>query len=289
MKESKLKENSLNQEIGGLREEIKKLKKEKDSNQNINTDKLNNNFNDLMKYFKDNFKAQNEENKNMIQKILKEKENNDFNDKEMFKNYNDMVMKNSELQIKLNSLNYEKVNLEKKIENLNSYKTLVENAKLFKCKKCKNFFNYEDFKIHYSVCDKNINDENVDNNYLLGNNNKLKNKNLNILASMDLINNNMNNYNQIHKFNPDKLKIKILKGKLKTDELGKPYLEYILDINYYSHNWHLSKTFNQFANLHNTINTMFKNSITMPLSANIFINFGNNFSGSFHQNKMQQL
>ena len=289
MKESKLKENSLNQEIGGLREEIKKLKKEKDSNQNINTDKLNNNFNDLMKYFKDNFKAQNEENKNMIQKILKEKENNDFNDKEMFKNYNDMVVKNSELQIKLNSLNYEKVNLEKKIENLNSYKTLVENAKLFKCKKCKNFFNYEDFKIHYSVCDKNINDENVDNNYLLGNNNKLKNKNLNILASMDLINNNMNNYNQIHKFNPDKLKIKILKGKLKTDELGKPYLEYILDINYYSHNWHLSKTFNQFANLHNTINTMFKNSITMPLSANIFINFGNNFSGSFHQNKMQQL
>ena len=289
MKESKLKENSLNQEIGGLREEIKKLKKEKDSNQNINTDKLNNNFNDLMKYFKDNFKAQNEENKNMIQKILKEKENNDFNDKEMFKNYNDMVMKNSELQIKLNSLNYEKVNLEKKIENLNSYKTLVENAKLFKCKKCKNFFNYEDFKIHYSVCDKNINDENVDNNYSLGNNNKLKNKNLNILASMDLINNNMNNYNQIHKFNPDKLKIKILKGKLKTDELGKPYLEYILDINYYSHNWHLSKTFNQFANLHNTINTMFKNSITMPLSANIFINFGNNFSGSFHQNKMQQL
>ena len=57
----------------------------------------------------------------------------------------------------------------------------------------------------------------------------MKNKNLNMYTSMDLINNNLYN-NPIHKFNPEKLKIKILKGKLKTDELGKPYLEYILDI-----------------------------------------------------------
>ena len=290
MKESKNKENNLNQEIGGLREEIKKLKIEKENNQNINTNKLNDNLNDLMKYFKDNFKAQNEENKNMIQKMLQEKEKeNDSKDKELFKNYNEIVMKNSDLQIKLNSLNFEKQNLEKKIENLNIYKNIVENTKLFKCKKCKNFFTYEDYKIHYNTCDQNINDENVDNNYI-GQNPKLsKNKNLNFLASMDVINNNNIYANQIYKFNPDKLKIKILKGKLKTDELGKPYLEYILDINYYSQNWRLSKTFNQFANLHKTIKTMFKNSITMPLSANIFINFGNNVSGSFYQNKIAQL
>ena len=293
MKESKNKENNLNQEIGGLRGEIKKLKTEKENNQNINTDKLNNNLNDLMKLFKDNIKAQTEENKNMLQKMLQEKEKeNDSKDKELFKNYNDIVMKNSELQIKLNTLTYEKQNLEKKIENLNTYKNIVDNTKLFKCKKCQNFFNFEDFKIHHNTCDNNTNDENVDNNYLNNNQKIFKNKNLNILASMDYINtNNMTNIynNQIHKFNPDKLKIKILKGKLKTDELGKPYLEYILDINYYSQNWRLSKTFNQFANLHKTIKTMFKNNITMPLSANIFINFGNNIPGSFHQNKIQQL
>ena len=294
MKESKNKENNLNQEIGALRSEIKKLKIEKETNQNINTDKLNNNLNDLMKYFKDNFKAQNEENKNMIQKILKEKENNDTNGKELFKNYNDMIIKNSDLQIKLNSLNYEKLNLEKKIENLNIYKNIVENAKLFKCKKCKNFFNYEDFKIHYTTCDKNINDENenMNNNYSDNNNKYLKNKNSNILASMDLINNNnLNNIynNKFHKFNPDKLKIKILQGKIKIDELEKPHLEYILDINYYSQNWRLIKTFNHFANLHKTIETMFKNNIAMPISANIFMNFGNNISGSFHQKKIQQL
>ena len=291
MKESKNKENNLNQEIGSLRGEIKKLKTEKENNQNINTDKLNNNLNDLMKYFKDNFEAQNEQNKNLIQKMLQEKEKeNNLKDKELFKNYNDVVMKNSELQIKINSLNYEKENLEKKIENLNIYKIVVENTKLFKCKKCKNFFTFDDFKQHQEICDKNINDENVDNNYLIENNNQkiLKNKNLNMYTSMDLINNNLYN-NPIHKFNPEKLKIKILKGKLKTDELGKPYLEYILDINYYSQNWRLSKTFNQFANLHKTIKTMFNNNITMPLSANIFINFGNNSSGSFYQNKIVQL
>ena len=291
LKDSKNKENYLNQEIGGLREEIKKLKKEKDKNENINTDKLNSNINDLMKYFKDNIKAQNEENKNMIQKMLKEKENEN-NNKEMFKNYNDLMMKNSDLQIKLNSCNYKITNLENNIENLNIYKNIVESTKMFKCKKCKKLFDYDDFKSHYTICDKNINDENdemksnennYNNNY--NGNNLLKSKNVNIngINSIDFFNNDR------IKFNPDKLKIKILKGTLKTDELGKPYLEYILDINYYSQNWRLSKKFIQFANLYKTIKTMFKNTIHMPLSSNIFINIGNNFNGSFYQNKIQQL
>ena len=150
---------------------------------------------------------------------------------------------------------------------------------MFKCKKCKKLFDFDDFKKHYSNCDKEINenDENNDND-----NNILKNKNMNGISSIETINN-------INKFNPDKLKIKILNGRLKTDELGKPYLEYILDINYYSQNWRLIKKFIQFANLYKTIKTMFKNTIHMPLSSNIFVNIGGNFSGSFYQNKIQQL
>ena len=243
-----------------------------------------------MKYFKENIKAQNEENKNMIQKMIQEKENSN-KDKELFKNYNDMVMKNSDLQIKLNSSNFKINDLERKIDNLNIFKKIVENTKMFKCKKCKKLFNYEDFKNHYSTCDKIINEENDENKNIENNlnnhnyNNILKNKNINGITSMDLINNNVSS----SKFNPDKLKIKILKGKLKTDELGKYYLEYILDINYYSQNWRLSKKFIQFANLYKTIKTMFKNSINMPLSSNIFVNFQNNISGSFYQNKIQQL
>ena len=269
----------MNQEIGALREEIKKLKKEKDKNENINTDKLNNNLNDLMKYF-NNIKTQNEENKNMIQKMLKEKENEN-KDKEILKNYNDMVVKNSDLQIKINTCNFQINNLENKIESLNVYKNIVENAKMFKCKKCKKLFDFDDFKNHYSNCDKEVN-ENEESNYI--DNNILKNKNMNSISSIETLNN-----NNINKFNPDKLKIKILNGRLKTDELGKPYLEYILDINYYSQNWRLIKKFIQFANLYKTIKSLFKGVIHMPTSSNIFVNFGGNFNGSFHENKIQQL
>jgi hypothetical protein len=67
-----------------------------------------------MKYF-NNIKTQNEENKNMIQKMMKEKENEN-KDKELFKNYNDLVLKNSDLQIKINSCNYQINSQEKTIE-----------------------------------------------------------------------------------------------------------------------------------------------------------------------------
>ena len=168
---------------------------------------------------------------------------------------------------------------------------MVENAKMFKCKKCKKLFDYDDFKNHYSICDKividtNENDENrnSENNFNDKSRNILRSKNMNGIVSMDNL-----GEKRINKFNPEKLKIKILNGKLKSDELGKPYLEYILDINYYSQNWRLNKKFIQFANLYKTIKTTFKSTIHMPLSSNIFINFGGNFNGSFYQNKIQQL
>ena len=66
-------------------------------------------------------------------------------------------------------------------------------------------------------------------------------------------------------------------------------MEYILDINYNTQSWRISKRFNQFANLYKTIKNLFKNNIKMPQSSNIFVNFGGNFNGSFHENKIQQL
>ena len=97
------------------------------------------------------------------------------------------------------------------------------------------------------------------------------------------MNNNIN-------FNPEKLKIKILKGKVKLDELGNPYLEYIIDVNYDTQSWRINRRFNQFSNLFKTLKNMFRGVAQLPTSANIFINFGNNnqFS-SFHENKIIQL
>ena len=69
---------------------MKNILLEKDNKENINIDEVNNNLNNLMNYFKDHLKAQNEENKNMLEKMIKEKEKNE-NDKELFKNYKEIT------------------------------------------------------------------------------------------------------------------------------------------------------------------------------------------------------
>ena len=84
--------------------------------------------------------------------------------------------------------------------------------------------------------------------------------------------------------------MKILKGRIKQDELGNPFLEYIIDVNYDTQNWRINRRFNQFSNLFKTLKNMFKGIAQMPPSANIFVNFGNNNQFStFHENKIIQL
>jgi DNA repair exonuclease SbcCD ATPase subunit len=263
VKEAKSKEDNFTKEISSLKEQIKKLQNEKNKRENINTEQFNMNINNLMNYFKENLKAQNEENKNMIEKMMKEKKNAEA-DNELFKNYNELIKKNSELKIEINSKENQIKNLEEQQAKLNIYKEICDHSKNFQCVHCENLYVYDQFKEHYNKCN--------------GTPNNMRSK-----AN--------NNYNDENKFilNPEKLKIKILKGTLKNDELGKPYLEYIIDINYNTQNWRINKRFNQFANLYKTIKSSFKGFIHMPPSSNIFVNFGGNFNGSFHENKIQQL
>ena len=157
-----------------------------------------------------------------------------------------------------NNLKNEIKSLEEQNTKLNTYKDVIDNSKGLKCKYCDKLYSYDEFKDHYQNCQKGL----INNNSL---------------------NNNIN-------FNPEKLKIKILKGKVKQDELGNPYLEYIIDVNYDTQSWRINRRFNQFSNLFKTLKNMFRGVAQLPTSANIFINFGNNnqFS-SFHENKIIQL
>ena len=259
LKESKNKEEKLNKEISSLNDKIKKLKIENEKHNNITKEQANTNINNLMKYLTENLKAQNEENKNMFEKMFKDKEGSLQSNKELLQNIKELNEKNNELVLNNNLLNSKIKTLEEQIEKLNIYKEVIQNTKAYKCKHCEKIYLYDDFKNHYSNCQKGI----------------ITNPNLN--------NSNVN-------FNPDKLKIKILKGRVKQDELGKPFLEYIIEINYDTQNWRISKRFNQFANLFKTLKNLFKGVIQMPSSANIFVNFGNNNNfGSFHENKIIQL
>ena len=269
IKQSKIKEDNLNKEITDLKEQIKNIM-EKDNKENINTDEVNNNLNNLMNYFKDHLKAQNEENKNMFEKMIKEKEKNE-NDKELYKNYKEIAQKNSDLLLELNKKENIIKNLENQIIKLNEYKEIFIHIIGYKCKYCNKLYNLENFKKHYVNCKKGIRD-NID----------CLNDNVN--------NNNLNsvNINKL-KLNIDKLKVKILKGNIKQDELGKPYLEYILDINYNSQNWRINKKFTQFAALYKTIKNLFKGIIQMPESSKIFLSLTGTLNRTFHKNKIKQL
>lgn len=86
----------------------------------------------------------------------------------------------------------------------------------------------------------------------------------------------------------DKFKIKILKGLLNKDELGKPYIEYITDITYNTQNWRVNKKFNQFANLHKSLKNSFPD-LKFPESSNLFSKISEVSNNNFHENKIKQL
>ena len=78
---------------------------------------------------------------------------------------------------------------------------------------------------------------NINHSYYANNNNSSNN------------NNKRNNYSisPISTFNPAKMKLKIIKGRIRKDKAGKPYLEYIIEINYLNKKWQINKRFNQFT------------------------------------------
>ena len=261
-KDASNKEQNLRDEISSLKIQNENLKTEQKKSEISSNEQMNQNMNNLLNYFKENLRAQKEENKNMFQQILiqqKEKEKNEQNEKELFKNFKQTSEKVQELSLALNESENKIKTYEEQINKLNIYKEIIHNSKGFKCKYCMKIFQFEVFREHILQCQK------------------------------DMINNNISNPKT--EFSSEKLKLKIIKGKLKTDEVGKPYLEYIMDISYNGLSWRINKRFNQFANLHKTLKNLFKGVINMPQSANIFTNINDmNLNGpSFHENKIQQL
>ena len=257
-KQGKLKEENLNKEIKNLKEKINNIINENESKQNINNDEVNNNINNLMKYFKENLKIQSEENKNLFEKIIQKEKNE--NNQEIYKKYQELTQKNSELMQELSQKEQKIKLLENQLINFKEYKNLFLHISGLKCKYCNNIFNIDNFKMHYNDCQTN---KNNNNKKIIKNNNENKESNI---------------------------KIKILKGNIKQDELGKTYIEYILDINYNNtHNWRINKKYTQFASLYKAVYNAFKGNIQMPLSSNIFINLNEKYKKGFHKNKIKQL
>ena len=220
---------------------------QKQLNENINQKNINENIDQLKNFFKDNLNKYSAENSSFLKEIFSEKLKDE---KDEMLNLTTLNEKNGNLIKKITELENENKNLLENNTELILYKNIIDSMDTFKCKKCQKNFNYDEFKDHYENC-----------------NNIVLQKNI--------------------KFNPDKLKIKIVKGKIKIDEIGKPFLEYIIDITYNNQSWRINKKFNQFANLFKNIQNYTNN---LPESSKIFLNFNEkNFSNNFHENKIIQL
>jgi phage gpG-like protein len=271
LKTSKLNENQLNLEIKNLKMANNSLKNEQSklrNNKNNNNESINSSITQLLNAVNNHIKNQSEENKSIMDKLMKDKEKEFKNDQELFKKFSKLKNRNNDLELKLNSTNLTIKELKKQIKKLNPYQDLVNSINNIQCQKCKQYFTLEEFKEHQKNCGGEK-----------------------LLSSSINKNNNVENENEFNNnLNPQKLKIRILKGKIKNEGSAKPYLEYILDI-YYNNiqHWRVGKKFSDFIKLYNSLNSMYKDYIKIPLS-NIFMNMNNTSTfGSFHENKIRQL
>ena len=111
------------------------------------------------------------------------------------------------------------------------------------------------------------------------------------MSRLNYSNNNGNNIiDNCQNFNPKLMKIKIVKGRIRKDKTGKPYLEYMIELIYLDKKWTINKRFSQFTSLYKNLKKMeIQEGIDIPKSANIFSNIGTVFSGLSHENKILNL
>ena len=287
---------------------IRIINNNKNSNKNINSSNTNkikntkNNINGLMTYIKMNFKdkknkmikldkyflnkkKQNQDTINENKKEESTKNKTPSNENIIYTNEkkNSTPIDNSSNKTDFYSTN--KTSIKKfTISNssINSYNTGTLNSNN---NNSNNIIINSDNK--YSSKTENVNV--VKNNMSI---NTVINGNENYSVNTHMSNNNRNyNLNKINNnYFPEKLKIKIIKGRIRKDKSGKPYLEYIININYDNiKNWNINRRFNQFTNLYKTLRTLSKENFELPESSNIFSNITAMFSGLSHENKIIQL
>ena len=232
----------------------------KNNNRVTNSNLNNNDINNKKQYININLENINDEFNNNANNI-NYKINNSILNKNNFNNIN----------IKINNQN---ININRNLININNIKKITNNIHLN----------------NYLKNPKNLNINNVHDN--LVNNISFSNINHSGYNSNINFNNIRSNYSNssLPNFNPKKLKIKIIKGRIRKDKTGKPYIEYIIELTYLTQKWNISKRFNQFTNLFKNLRMMANQTgEQLPQSANIFNNIGVIFSNLSHENKIIQL
>ena len=171
------------------------------------------------------------------------------------------------------------------------------------------------------LIEKNKNNNNITKNYVNEKNNN-NNENKSIKKTLSLtanqkINNelNLNNENIINNINNNKshlkqksssssktkimknddefknytLNIRVTNTILKKDITGKPFLDYICEINNGKEKYKLNKKFGHFIMLHKSLKSLFKDLVKLPDGGSLFTNINDMKQNSFHESKLEQL
>ena len=259
----------------------------------INTSKINNNYirnnynSEIVKEANSSDKRNINKNKNSNNKILNisnmnNNEKNKYINIKYDNNNNIQINTNTQNNInyKINNLgqnNFNNINIKINNQNININKNLIN---INNIKKITNNINLNNY----------INNTN-NNNYISNNIKKNNGVNKSNMSRLNYSNNNGNNIiDNCQNFNPKLMKIKIVKGRIRKDKTGKPYLEYMIELIYLDKKWTINKRFSQFTSLYKNLKKMeIQEGIDIPKSANIFSNIGTVFSGLSHENKILNL
>ena len=258
------------QKINFLQNELEQIKqrfneKNKDfseiKNQNLNLkNQIENSKIEIqnLKNFFNNNNNENNDNNNNNKNLLFNVFNNTNEIKEMIKNLNDFCFKNKDFICNNNNNN---------------------NNKFFGSKNNSFFINENDVS-NFTISDSYLNKENIN---ILNNENENKNN----LNSNNLKQSKSNK--NLSKQEKNFINISIIGNKIKKDETGKPFLEYLIEVKTAKKNYKISKKFLQFSLLNKTLKNLFKNLINLPDSGSLFLNINEMNGNSFHENKINQL
>ena len=255
----------------------------KDTNNTSKSSSNNNNKNISNNRIMNNSKINNNNNK--------ENENENKNNKYISINYDNINNIRIDTNSR-NSLNYKINNINKNnFNNINikiSNQNININRNLININSIKNITNNINLNNYINSTNNNYSSKYISNN--LSNNNSMNKSKISHLNNSNYIGNISKDNIQNINFNPKLLKIKIVKGRIRKDKSGKPYLEYMIELNYLSKKWTINKRFSQFTNLYKNLKKMeIQEGIAIPKSANIFSNIGTVFSGLSHENKILNL
>lgn len=278
--EFKRKENNLLNEIALLKAQNESLINENKRSRKHSSEAISTSVGNLELILKDHLNSQSKENKFILEKFMNSQQmqkDNSAEIKNAYKNYKEISEENMKLNEDIAAIEDLNKKLEEQLNKMMCYKDIITNTIGFKCRSCLRVFAVEQFRLHFRKCQMSFalrpqqqddiasdRNDNIDYNHIQNNSND-------IVAIPNM-------------------KLRIIKDKVTQDEYNKPFIEYVISVEYNHQVWQINKRFNQFSSLYKSLKALFNGKLTLPFSSNIFMNVNEMYPHtSNHEKKISHL